>query len=401
MKSLRVYWRFFRKNHISQKWNRVLHYADIASELGERDWKKITLFMIAIAVSGYMLAFLYVFVFGGEDFDKRARAATPFLVGLAAAATFFSVLWRGVITARQVEEAKRANDSKDEIELGLLLEKANELLQKPEERNKTMAIAMLETVATAANDKYSTYALQLISDEVVASQMGVYSESQAIRADSIRRSNQIRKIFRKCAEHSPPRILTDTILFTFSEPSLGTNPFSEKPSFVPISEIPNQFIRGASIKFSDEAIDTMNKAGNRWHFANCVFDNMSSDLSGLRNSHAIEAMDGRFVNCEFKSYKIRPAVSLAGLLGWVLSAPQKCIFRSCDFSSAGLSTVFFKSNSFSGCTYDPARPPELLDETEKTFEEFAQQNDIDVIPAGQTTFGGLFGPLTDTEGKTD
>lgn len=138
----------------------------------------------------------------------------------------------------------------------------------------------------------------------------------------------------------PPRILTDTILFTFSEPSLGTNPFSEKPSFVPISEIPNQFIRGASIKFSDEAIDTMNKAGNRWHFANCVFDNMSSDLSGLRNSHAIEAMDGRFVNCEFKSYKIRPAVSLAGLLGWVLSAPQKCIFRSCDFSSAGLSTVF-------------------------------------------------------------
>lgn len=401
MKSLRVYWRFFRKNHISQKWNCVLHYADIATELGERDWKKITLLMIAIAVLGYMLGFLYVFVFGGAEFDKRARAVTPFLVGLAAAATFFSVLWRGVITARQVEEAKRANDSKDEVELGLLLEKANELLQKPEERNKTMAIAMLETVATAANDKYSTYALQLISDEVVASQMGVYSESQSVRSDSIRRNNQIRQIFRKCAEYTPPRVLTDATLFTFPIPILGSNAFAEKPSFVPINEIPNQFIREASIKLSDKAIDSLNKAGNQWHFANCVFDNRNSDLSGLKNSQVIKAMDGRFMNCEFESYKIRPAVSLGGLLGWTLSAPMKCIFRSCDFTSAGLTTVFFRSNRFVGCTYDPTNPPQLMDETEQTFEEFAQKYDIDVKPFAQTTFGGLFGSFTDTERKTD
>lgn len=392
MKNSRVYWRFFRKKHVSPTWRRALHFAENATEMGERDWKKITLFMIVVAFVGYLIAFLYVFPFGGADFDKRARAITPFLVFLAAAATFFSILWRGVITAKQAEEAKRANDSKDEIELALLLEKANELLQKTEGRDKFMALAMLETVASAENPKYSAYALDLVADEVVDAYSDVSGGDGGRRDECVRRQSQIRRIFRKCAEFDPPRLLARRARFTFPNPIFEANPIEVRVKFRPIVEIPYQQIESANIDLDHECFDRLNQVDNSWYFWNCELKNFGYDLVGRRFYQPLTSIDGRFHKCEFSGFVIGNVEELAGLFSSsARGIATDCVFRNCDLTSAKLTRAFFQNNSFINCSYQSDLPPVLMEADDKSFEEFARENDIDIKPAPPLLFGSLYG----------
>ncbi|MEP3427400.1 MAG: hypothetical protein ABJN98_01870 [Roseibium sp.] len=107
---------------------------------------------------------VWVFTDAGPEFERvrnRSAAIAPFLALLVALVTFMTVLWRGSINQQQVLEAKRQNDSRDNVEIGILLEKAVDHLNHGNDISNALAFSMLESVVLAEKRRY-TRAVQLL-----------------------------------------------------------------------------------------------------------------------------------------------------------------------------------------------------------------------------------------------
>jgi hypothetical protein len=123
--------------------------------------------LIAVAVfAGLGTVGLTLWVYlTNEDTSKAAeliRTFGPLFVGAGAAVTFMTVIWRGAIINRQAAEQKRQNDSQDQVELGLLLDKASEYLADDKAGRRDVGLAMIETVIMAENPKYAVPALDIL-----------------------------------------------------------------------------------------------------------------------------------------------------------------------------------------------------------------------------------------------
>ncbi|MER9579247.1 hypothetical protein NKI78_27070 [Mesorhizobium sp. M0400] len=106
---------------------------------------------------------------------QRVQTVSPLGILAVAAITFFTVVWRGLISARQANTSLQQLDGltkqialAEETSLATLLQKGAELLADENYAKRSAGIATLEAVAIAGSDKFTDPARKLLIDFVRA-----------------------------------------------------------------------------------------------------------------------------------------------------------------------------------------------------------------------------------------
>jgi hypothetical protein len=349
------------------------------NSIGENGWRNATIVLLFIAVAAYVCAALYIFqepvvfktgtgeaVFGP---DVRARAVTPLLLGLAGFVTLVATLWRGTISARQTEEQKRQNDSKDDAELALLLEKAHKLLNETPERvsesepnrtvkNRSLALALLETIVNAESEKYAVFALELTIDQIVP----IY---EASGREFTRHIAQVERIFELAAARK--RTLNRHTFLNFDPKGTGNIGATNVLPFAVFSSLPPVIIAGANVRFNDNAIAAYNK-GRDWRFRRCT-------ISGNMFEPFIIRYDDRIGSSEIYHTRVLE-------LGKDASYPNEAKdlkFVNCFFSDAVIKrTEVFDLYRFENCKYLENHPPVFADNIEGDVLDLIKYKNIDI-----------------------
>lgn len=136
-----------------------------------------TAYMLAIAsgiITLSIMIFMAVYVFSEKDTEmmvRKAQAFTPFGAILLAVVTFFTVVWRGLMTARQVDyqgeqirQLIRQNDAKDGENLAKLLLDGAKLAVDDNEIQALAGLAAINAVIRSRNELYASQAMDLVAD---------------------------------------------------------------------------------------------------------------------------------------------------------------------------------------------------------------------------------------------
>lgn len=317
------------------------------TSVGEVGWRNATISLMIVAAAVYVFAALYIFkdptVFqiGKEEVvfgpDVRARAVTPLLLGLAGFVTLVATLWRGTIAARQTEEQKRQNDSKEEADLGLLLEKGHEHTAKGKVNDIALGIAMLDTVAQAENDKYASYALYEIGRQLELSYM-------MKDKDRFRIFTQIEGVFTRLAEdprtcHRRPNYV---LRWEFPETEHETI-IVDFARYLPACKI-----SGARIITDRTALARINDMDREIHFDNCRISalaspNSSGMFGGSEQLTINSVTTDRFLDCDIENFSISQIGHSTGFKDWV----PRVTFVRCNLTR----TAFVSDNVLTDCTF--------------------------------------------------
>ncbi|MER8556120.1 hypothetical protein NKH37_28870 [Mesorhizobium sp. M1217] len=130
---------------------------------------------VIIAVVGGFLVWWIMSVASAADRLQRVQTVSPLGLLAVAAITFFTVVWRGLISARQANTSLQQLDGltkqialAEETSLATLLQKGAELLADENSAKRSAGIATLEAVAIAGSDKFTDPARKLLIDFVRA-----------------------------------------------------------------------------------------------------------------------------------------------------------------------------------------------------------------------------------------
>ncbi|MGX1496190.1 hypothetical protein ACSSV1_001211 [Labrenzia sp. MBR-25] len=312
---------------------------------------------------GAFVAWVYVFwapnwfiatIPSGQTAADRAGAITPFLAVGAAVVTFFSVLWRGAINSRQAFEQKRQNDSKDEVELGLLLEKAAIRLREKESADQILAIVMIETIVLAENDKYAIPALELLRDQ--------WRNWHTIDGFEVRRSIERAELLFTMAKQKGRVCPPMDIEFDWS-PERSESLFdrdegpyrffwdpaaSPQKQFLKLTQsLPVRNLTRVKVDVTEETVIALNEFAGR--FDSCWFQ--------ASPRHQTDAMREKVVvnsNSSGSTY-VNLSIKRVGNPGYCTS------FIRCDFSDAFLENPFVYSIecTYENCRYYHKTPPIL------------------------------------------
>lgn len=301
------------------------------------------------------IVIVYVILFTSdymEGPEQRARAFTSVLGFLLAALTFLTVMWRGMISTRQAHEDKRQNDSKDEADLGLLLEKGYEHTARGKAKDIALGIAMLDTVALAENDKYASYALhEIIRQLEPCFLMGSRDKEHIfslIKGVFVRLANDEKKCHRR-----PPTVVR--LDFSTKEGLTKTN-------IEIFPQMPACIVSGGSLRVGPEEAAFLGEETCRVQFAYCAINPKSQrgsgglgGLGGVRNF--IGRVSGaQFHNCTISDFEIgKIGDSKAHFFD-----PPKVTFGSCNLSETEFASrdVFAKS-TFVDCYFAESAPPRI------------------------------------------
>jgi hypothetical protein len=127
----------------------------------EENWLaiSITLAIIAAVLGGFGL--LWIFDLGPiEKIDDRIKVATLVGTGLLALITYSTVVWRGLVGARQADQQKDENTAK------LLLEGAK-LLSESKIHQISAGTATLTVVLRSQNDTLQKAAMDVLADFII------------------------------------------------------------------------------------------------------------------------------------------------------------------------------------------------------------------------------------------
>ncbi|OJJ10599.1 hypothetical protein BKI51_18845 [Alphaproteobacteria bacterium AO1-B] len=308
--------------------------------------------MVAAVIA--LIFFIVVFVGGRDSEDMRnlAQAFAPFMIGLGALVTFCTVLWRGAIATRQTEEQQRQNDSKEEADLGLLLEKGHEYTAKNTTNDIALGIAMLDTVAQAENGKYAPYALHEITRQLKPCfLMG--------RSDRERIFELIKGVFERLASdeqkrHRRPQTVVELDFYT-----------NEKIKNTVVRIFPNMppcRIKGGNFLVGAEETKLLEDemCGVIFAYTDITPKSMASSgelerLGGFGGSvkYLPKVTSRRFAHCVISNFDIGQIGDVSG----VVELPE-VVFRSCnlsntEFTSRGWSEIC----EFENCYYAESAPP--------------------------------------------
>jgi hypothetical protein len=134
----------------------------------EENWLaiSITLAIIAAVLGGFGL--LWIFDLGPiEKIDDRIKVATLVGTGLLALITYSTVVWRGLVGARQANEQKRTNDEKGEENIARLLLDGAELIGEKDYAKAAAGIAALELVVVKSIGDFGSSAMNILADFIV------------------------------------------------------------------------------------------------------------------------------------------------------------------------------------------------------------------------------------------
>lgn len=132
----------------------------------EHTWFCLSKAVAIIAVVCGTVAFGWILSAGDEEkMLRRAEIATPLGMAFAAALTFTTVVWRGLVGEFQAREQKRANDQNDrEYTAALLLDGAKLLDENKKPSHVAAGIAALEFVVSRPEAKFGNAAMNLLAD---------------------------------------------------------------------------------------------------------------------------------------------------------------------------------------------------------------------------------------------
>lgn len=282
----------------------------------DRWWFSVAVIAFIFTAAAFAFAAYQTFSDEGQDAVFRAQAFTPFGVALIAAVTFFTAVWRGVLSTQQIKlqsdqlvhqaeqlrQLVRQNDAKDDEALAKLLQEGAKFITEEQREAQVMAgIASLGAVI--ASDRKDRYAPQAI--DIIAS---YYCKSYSSDALTVRNARHV--LIR--ASH---RNLKSSVagIFETDEP---------EHSWPVVKGLAYQRYRGGSV---DHA--TFNSIqGETQSFDDVRFDYVKR-ISGARFSD--------------------------------------CSFRRCSIADFDVDHIYknnFNSCDFSGCTFDKHYPISHIDE---------------------------------------
>jgi len=128
-------------------------------------WFSVAIVALVFTIIYFIVSFCWVFLSDGDatEMKDRAQAITPFGVAVGALVTFFTVIWRGLLTAQQAAEQKRQNDSKDEEVLAKLLMDGTSKIQDRTKGAEVLAgLAALRAVVTSKAARYAEPAMEIL-----------------------------------------------------------------------------------------------------------------------------------------------------------------------------------------------------------------------------------------------
>ncbi|MGS4884745.1 pentapeptide repeat-containing protein [Roseibium sp. MB-4] len=304
--------------------------------------------LIAVAVFaglGTIGLTLWVYL-TNEDTSKAAeliRTFGPLFVGAGAAVTFMTVIWRGAIINRQAAEQKRQNDSQDQVELGLLLDKASEYLADDKAGRRDVGLAMIETVIMAENSKYAVPALDILLSHYVL----------LVRTDS-----RLRRV--------ADRIITAAALlgrsgtagqefdFSDSEGKIFEDHYLSIPPGFPPSFIKNCKIYWRSVVAHMKEYDEIDL---NLGFEKCL---IGTGLGSERTEDKLRILH-RYYDCYLRNCNI---VEVDGYL-------RKCHFLGCDFSGATIRAANLSQMEIAqgNCWYSEGQEPRFIELDEEQQDQ--------------------------------
>ncbi|WP_273794220.1 hypothetical protein [Brucella intermedia] len=151
--------------------------------INEKEWFALSIasaiitVVIACFVLGWVLCGDYP-----ENRPERISIAGAIVTFLVAATTFCSVAWRGLISARQIEETRRQIAVTEENNVAETLHKGAELISEPSRARAAAGIASLHSVMLANNVRLATAAQSLLLDYVVQNGSTTHSQPNVRRA---------------------------------------------------------------------------------------------------------------------------------------------------------------------------------------------------------------------------
>lgn len=303
------------------------------------------------------VGFLIVVTEPGNDYERAStlsRALAPFIAFLVAIVTFFTVLWRGAINQQQALEDERQNDLKDEVELGLLFEKATGYLAEGIHNKTVVGLAMLEAVILAKNEKYAVPALDVLLEHFV--EFALHNRRFF--------NTSCRLIIHAVALG---RRGTAGNRFDFKAKKTENNDdLISLPFGFPKSVIVNARLRIRSVNrvvWGDNPKHPRQIGG--WRFINCT---LAGDLS-LEPVAVKYRLAQHYENCDFKR------VPIARLDGYF----QGCSFKDCNFSGAEISNNALRRlvrTDFQDCHYHPDRPPIFIENAALERDEKSKQREF-------------------------
>ncbi|NGO64222.1 hypothetical protein G6N76_11085 [Rhizobium daejeonense] len=244
-----------------------------------------------------------------ETAHDMVTVIVPFGTIVLALITFFTVVWRGLLTDQQVKEQRRQNNAKDDEMLTKLLVDGAGLLGDENEAKRMAGVSALNTVATAPNGSYSSNAMEILLE---------FWEHN-YRADNTTRA--VRNTSSALAQAVRLGRRANTGIYVFEdERSPNLSDWSPPPGaqFV--------FLRGGFIgKNSFAKLDR----NTRW-----TMNQVS--LEGC----IIEAGSWEFFTCRFKGCTIATPPLKSGAENWF---HERSSFEDCDFSGAAIDANDFRS----------------------------------------------------------
>jgi hypothetical protein len=290
--------------------------------------------------------FVWVMTDPGEDYQaavNRSRVAAPFIALLVALVTFMTVLWRGAINQQQAYEDKRQNDSKDQVELGLLLDKASEYLAGRQPGRKDVGLAMIETVIMAENPKYAVPALDILLSHYVS-----------LANTDLRLMRVANRIV--TAAGTLGRSGTPGQEFDFAKPNgeMFDNHYLSIPFGFPPSFIKNCKINWRSVVAHVKEHDEINL---HLGFEKCL---IGTGLGSERTEDKLRILH-RYYDCYFRNCII---VEVDGYL-------RKCHFLGCDFSGATIRAANLSQMEIAqgNCWYSEGQEPRFIELDEEQQDQ--------------------------------
>lgn len=290
------------------------------------DWLTYAIVLGIFSIVG-VSAFL-LWALNAEEASRSSRIDMVYKVALlcAAVVTFCTVVWRGLISARQANYQQKQIDNlarqiaaTEENNLAGLLQKGAELLGQIDNRAHVAAgIATLQSLITADNPKFAREAMELLADHI----------------DEKYQSNNDGPLFSsivKALEAGADRsIVADrTVDFSGSENTNG----------------PWVVFRGVKkLRYVSGSIENYDDFHGRRKGINleCVSVH-------LRYCE-VDRVDSRFSHCQFER---------CGILELALSNDASATFVGCDFSHSTVTGSVLASVVFDNCYYSRDEPPEF------------------------------------------
>ncbi len=290
--------------------------------ISEKDW-----YFLAVLASIFTLVatvFAAIWVFSEPILDNRAKMVStlaPFGTIPLAFVTFCTVAWRGMVSTRQADEQRRANDAKDEENIAKLMLDATKLLTEDKSTSRLSGIAALATIAISKQESFAAHCMNMLAD-------------QAILANE---SHGDTNIFRAAqgalaAGYSAGRIAKRQLKIDFSK---------RRTNFEAIEGVETVVYENGELFGSDVELLLALSSKTNVRLERCTITDAIIDRS------EIEFQKCRFIDCRCKFISGRQMVNN--------------VFEDCDFSDAVLrfkpDTRYLAMLKDGGNYYDDGKPP--------------------------------------------